>query len=139
MTKIKVAIEMLSNLYDPEEDICISWWDKHYFNNLFIDTKLSPLTDEEWEDAVDEFNYQEGFGHCNEQVADRIFQSIVNKRKSSNERTQLEQEIVDSSKYIWGDNSTEYLVGLLSSISTTEQLEVLVNNLKNKIKQGDIK
>jgi len=58
--------------------------------------------------------------------------------KDLKERVQLEQAIVDYSKYIWGDNSTEYLVGLLSSISTTKQLEVLVNNLKDKIKQGDM-
>lgn len=83
MTKVKEAIEMLTNLYDPEEDICISWWDKDLMAQQFVDYKLNPLTDEEWEDAVDEFNYQEGFDYCNEQVADRIFQSIVNKRTSN--------------------------------------------------------
>jgi hypothetical protein len=54
-------------------------------------------------------------------------------------RVQLEQIIVDCSRYIWGDNSTEYVVGLLSSVVTENQLEILANNLKTKIKTGDIK
>ena len=62
-----------------------------------------------------------------------------NLHKDLGERVQLEQTIVDCSKYIWGDNSTEYVVGLLSSVVTKSQLEVLANNLKNKIKTGDIK
>ena len=53
-------------------------------------------------------------------------------------RVQLEQTIVDCSRYIWGNNSTEYVVGLLSSVVTKSQLEVLANNLKNKIKTGDM-
>lgn len=62
-----------------------------------------------------------------------------NLHKDLGERVQLEQTIVDCSRYIWGDNSTEYVVGLLSSVVTKSQLEVLANNLKNKIKTGDIK
>lgn len=62
-----------------------------------------------------------------------------NLHKDLGERVQLEQTIVDCSKYIWGNNSTEYVVGLLSSVVTKSQLEVLANNLKNKIKTGDIK
>ena len=54
-------------------------------------------------------------------------------------RVQLEQAIVNCSRYIWGDNSTEYVVGLLSSVVTENQLEILANNLKIKIKTGDIK
>lgn len=54
-------------------------------------------------------------------------------------RVQLEQMIVDCSRYIWGDNSTEYIVGLLSSVVTENQLEVLANNLKTQMETGDIK
>jgi hypothetical protein len=54
-------------------------------------------------------------------------------------RVQLEQMIVDCSRYIWGDNSTEYVVGLLSSVVTENQLEVLANNLKTQMKTGDMK
>ena len=54
-------------------------------------------------------------------------------------RVQLEQKIVNYSRYIWGDNSTEYVVGLLSSVVTENQLEILANNLKIKINTGDIK
>ncbi len=59
-------------------------------------------------------------------------------RKDLAERVQLEQTIVDCSRYVWGDNSTEYVVGLLSSVVTKKQLEVLANDLKNKIKTGDM-
>ena len=62
-----------------------------------------------------------------------------NLHKDLGERVQLEQAIVDCSRYIWGDNSTEYVVGLLSSVVTKSQLEVLANNLKNKIKTGETK
>ena len=62
-----------------------------------------------------------------------------NLHKDLGERVQLEQTIVDCSKYVWGDNSTEYVVGLLSSVVTIDQLEVLANNLKNKIKTGETK
>lgn len=62
-----------------------------------------------------------------------------NLHKDLGERVQLEQTIVDCSRYIWGDNSTEYVVGLLSSVVTKSQLEVLANNLKNKIKTGETK
>lgn len=78
----------------------------------------------------------EKFNFSNGGYIERILSPDL--EKDLKERVQLEQEIVDYSKYIWGDNSTEYLVGLLSSISTTKQLEVLVNNLKDKIKQGDM-
>jgi len=54
-------------------------------------------------------------------------------------RVQLEQMIVDCSRYIWGDNSTEYIVGLLSSVVTENQLEVLANNLKTQMETGDMK
>ena len=62
-----------------------------------------------------------------------------NLHKDLESRVQLEQTIVNCSKYIWGDNSTEYVVGLLSSVVTENQLEILANNLKTKIKTGDIK
>ena len=62
-----------------------------------------------------------------------------NLHKDLGERVQLEQTIVDCSRYIWGDNSTEYVVGLLSSVVTIDQLETLANNLKNKIKTGETK
>jgi len=49
--------------------------------------------------------------------------------KDLQERAKLEMIIVKCSKKIWGDNSTEYVVGLLSSIVSKEQLRVLANNL----------
>lgn len=51
--------------------------------------------------------------------------------KDLQERASLEMTIVNCSKEIWGDNSTEYVVGLLSSIVTKEQLRALANNLIN--------
>lgn len=49
--------------------------------------------------------------------------------KDLQERAALEITIVNCSKQIWGDNSTEYVVGLLSSIVSKEQLKALSNNL----------
>ena len=49
--------------------------------------------------------------------------------KDLQERAALEMTIVNCSKQIWGDNSTEYVVGLLSSIVTKEHLRALANNL----------
>jgi hypothetical protein len=50
-------------------------------------------------------------------------------------RTELEQTIVEYSRYLWGNNSTEFVVGLLSSIATEQQLEALVGHLRTQIKQ----
>jgi len=52
---------------------------------------------------------------------------------SYDNRIALEQTIVDCSKFLWGDNSTEYVVGLLSSLITKKQLEVLAEALKAKL------
>lgn len=51
--------------------------------------------------------------------------------KDLQERAALEMTIVNCSIQIWGNNSTEYVVGLLSSIVTKEQLRALANNLIN--------
>lgn len=50
-------------------------------------------------------------------------------------RTELEQTIVEYSRYLWGNNSTEFVVGLLSSVATEQQLEALVSHLRTQIKQ----
>ena len=50
-------------------------------------------------------------------------------RKDLEERAALEMTIVNCSKQVWGNNSTEYVVGLLSSIVTKEHLRALANNL----------
>lgn len=86
---------------------------------------------------MNEFEWIDYNNMSNIQKINTILNS--NLHKDLGERVQLEQTIVDCSKYIWGDNSTEYVVGLLSSVITKSQLEVLANNLKNKIKTGDIK
>ena len=86
---------------------------------------------------MNKFEWIEYNNMSNVQKINTILNS--NLHKDLGERVQLEQTIVDCSKYIWGDNSTEYVVGLLSSVVTKSQLEVLANNLKNKIKTGDIK
>ena len=50
-------------------------------------------------------------------------------RKDLEERAALEMTIINCSKQVWGNNSTEYVVGLLSSIVTKEHLRALANNL----------
>ncbi len=86
---------------------------------------------------MSEFEWVDYNNMSNSEKINAILNS--NLHKDLGERVQLEQTIVDCSKYIWGDNSTEYVVGLLSSVVTKSQLEVLANNLKNKIKTGETK
>lgn len=47
-------------------------------------------------------------------------------------RTQLENEIVEKVRQIWGDYGIEYLTGALSSITSEEQLEALLKGLENR-------
>lgn len=45
-------------------------------------------------------------------------------------RVNLENELAQISRECWGDNAVEGLVGLLSSLTSNEQLSVLIANLK---------
>jgi hypothetical protein len=44
-------------------------------------------------------------------------------------REQLEVALAESVRDKWGDNGVEYLVGALSSVTTTNQLTVLLESL----------
>ena len=111
-------------------------WDEF---NVWIKTCVDWLNKEanKLEGIMSEFEWIDYNNMNNVEKINTILNS--NLHEDLRERVQLEQTIVDCSKYVWGDNSTEYVVGLLSSVVTKSQLEVLANNLKNKIKTGETK
>jgi len=43
--------------------------------------------------------------------------------------------LVDLSRYLWGDNSTEFLAGALESVITEKQMQALINGLEKQIKE----
>ena len=43
--------------------------------------------------------------------------------------------LVDLSRYLWGDNSTEFLAGALQSVITEKQMKVLIDNLELQVKE----
>lgn len=61
--KVSKAIELLSEL-NPDEEICISWWERQ----LFTDTENVIVSEEKWNEAVAEFDIEGGYDSVNEQV-----------------------------------------------------------------------
>ena len=43
--------------------------------------------------------------------------------------------LVDLSRYLWGDNSTEFLAGALQSVITEKQMKVLIDDLELQVKE----
>ena len=43
--------------------------------------------------------------------------------------------LVDLSRYLWGDNSTEFLAGALQSVITEKQMQVLIDKLEQQVKE----
>jgi hypothetical protein len=43
--------------------------------------------------------------------------------------------LADLSRYLWGDNSTEFLAGALQSVITEKQMKVLIDNLEQQVKE----
>ena len=43
--------------------------------------------------------------------------------------------LVDLSRYLWGDNSTEFLAGALQSVISHKQMVVLIDNLEQQVKE----
>ena len=41
--------------------------------------------------------------------------------------------LVDLSRKLWGDNSTEFLAGALQSVITEKQMKVLIDDLVEKV------
>ena len=42
--------------------------------------------------------------------------------------------LVDLSRQLWGDNSTEFLASALQSVITDKQMKVLIDNLEQQVK-----
>ena len=51
-------------------------------------------------------------------------------------RVNLENTLSKLSKECWGDNAVEYLVGVLSSLTSDKQLSSLIENLQKYGKYG---
>jgi len=52
--------------------------------------------------------------------------------------TELEYTVntlVDLSRDLWGDNSTEFLAGALESVISHKQMVVLIDDLKRQVKE----
>ncbi len=43
--------------------------------------------------------------------------------------------LVDLSRYLCGDNSTEFLAGALQSVITEKQMKVLIDDLEQQVKE----
>ncbi len=44
--------------------------------------------------------------------------------------------LVDMSRKLWGDNSTEFLAGALQSVITEKQMKALIDSLEQQLSKG---
>ena len=58
-------------------------------------------------------------------------------KRSKKEVKQL-QMLVDLSRQVWGDNAVEFLVGSLSTVVSSEQIQVLIDSLKLNLKMRKV-
>jgi len=70
--KVSKAIELLSEI-NPDEEICISWWEKDLFNEL----DGTPVSEEGWLNAVAEFDNAGGYPSINSEVHTYLHQAII--------------------------------------------------------------
>jgi len=66
--KVSEAIEALRQSYNPDDEICISWWGRE----LFPDADDNPCTDEKWQRAVKNFDTDEAYQTINARVWDYL-------------------------------------------------------------------
>ena len=43
--------------------------------------------------------------------------------------------LVDLSRYLWGENSTEFLAGALQSVISEKQMVILIDDLERRVKE----
>ena len=43
--------------------------------------------------------------------------------------------LIDLSRRLWSDNSTEFLAGALQSVTTDKQMQVLINHIEEQINE----
>ena len=58
-----------------------------------------------------------------------------------NKETELKYTVntlVDLSRYLWGDNSTEFLASALQSVITEKQMKVFIDDLEKQVKETGI-
>jgi hypothetical protein len=65
------AVNQLKNMYGPNENIIIAWWDQE-----FVKEQVPELTDEIWEVVADWSEYKMDWSYINEDIADYIHLKI---------------------------------------------------------------
>jgi hypothetical protein len=72
--KVSKAIELLRD-NNPDEEICISWWESNLFTTGDDETPLSADSDG-WLSAVQEFDSSGGYASVNEDIWTLLYQAI---------------------------------------------------------------
>lgn len=72
--QVKQAIKLLSEM-DPDEEICISWWEHNLFT-MSDDETVVPATSTEWLNAVADFDANGGYDDVNQQVWMNLYYEI---------------------------------------------------------------
>jgi len=74
------AIEQLKEMYEPNENIIIAWWDQK-----FVKEQVPELTNDIWEVVADWSEYKLDWSHINEDISDYILKKIQNSLNNNNQ------------------------------------------------------
>ena len=74
------AVNQLKNMYGPNENIIIAWWDQE-----FVKEQVPELTDEIWEVVADWSEYKMDWSYINEDIADYIHLKIQDSLNNNNQ------------------------------------------------------
>ena len=75
MTKVKDAIKMLQEYFDPNESIVIDWWDKSLFEGMHNIV----INNDDWEIIVNKMD-DHGRDFACEQISNSISELILEKQ-----------------------------------------------------------
>lgn len=76
--RVQQLIDRLQELYKPNERIIVSWWDKEMFlvPDDLDETGFRNPTDEEWNEAVDNFDRRGFDDHANMIFHETLFEFV---------------------------------------------------------------
>ena len=63
---------------------------------------------------------------------DKEMEFLLEEEEQAKRMENLGLDIITLTKKLWGENSTDFLVGLMVTITTESQLEALLNHLLNQ-------
>lgn len=63
---------------------------------------------------------------------DKEMEFLLEEEEQAKRMENLGLDIITVTKKLWGENSTDFLVGLMVTITTESQLEALLNHLLNQ-------